>query len=226
MSDKWAEVMASHSGYPLLWGPTDVDRFILDPKRIAFFMARYKFAAKMLRDCTSIIDVGCGSGMGTLTFLQDTKAKHVRGVDFEQRVIDHANNELMPAVRNLRTDGEKLTFDCGDFSKMVWPELFDGLACLDVIEHVEPEKSGEFIVRLARSMTRNGVAVIGTPSLASAEYGSEFSKLGHINLYDADRLREELGGHFRHVFMFSMNDEYVGTQFDKLAHYYMALCIK
>jgi 2-polyprenyl-3-methyl-5-hydroxy-6-metoxy-1,4-benzoquinol methylase len=227
-AEKWHDVMESHSRYPLLWGPTDVDRFILDPKRIAFFMARYKFAAKMLRDCSSIIDVGCGSGMGTLTYLSDTGAKHVLGVDFEQVVIDHAVNHLCAAVQKLRPeDVERLTFACRDFSAGPYARgVHDGLSCMDVIEHVEPEKAWQFIQRIAATLTDNGIAVIGTPSLAGSAYASAHSQIGHINLYDPDRFRAELGQHFRHVFLFSMNDEIVHTGFDKMAHYLMALCVK
>lgn len=228
-AEKWSEVMASHSGYPLVWGPTDVDRFIHDPKRIAFFMSRYKFAAKMLKDCASIIDVGCGSGMGTLTFLSDTGARHIVGVDFERVVVDHAVDHLLRAVQKLRPgDVERLSFACRDVmaTRTSPQQVHDGLCCLDVIEHIEPERSGEFIRRLAGMLTPHGVAVIGTPSLAGSEFASEHSKIGHINLYDPDRFRTELGQHFRRVFLFPMNDEVVHTGFDKMAHYLMALCVR
>lgn len=221
----WADVRASHSKVPLMWGPTDVDRFICDPKRIAFFMSRYKFAAKMLSRCRSIVDVGCGSGMGTLTLLHDTDAMQVLGLDFESLAIDHAVKELLPAVAKLRDDVESLEFVCCDF--MTSPYVnFDGLCCLDTIEHVDRAEAATFIERMAGSLTASGIAVVGTPSLASAEHGSSHSRIGHINLYDADRLRQELSVRFRHVFMFSMNDEVVHTGFDKLAHYLIALCVK
>lgn len=228
-AEKWSEVMASHSGYPLLWGPTDVDRFIHDPKRIAFFMSRYKFAAKMLRDCTSIIDVGCGSGMGTTTFLSDTQAKHVLGIDFERRVIEHAHSHLLAAVQKLRpSDVERLTFACRDVmaGRRYPAPCHDGLCSMDVIEHVDPERADEFIDRLADMLPSHGVAVIGTPNLNAAVYGSVHSQIGHINLYDADRLRLDLSAAFRRVFLFSMNDEVVHTGFDKLAHYLIAVCVK
>lgn len=221
----WSEVMASHSRTPLLWGPTDVDRFLLDPKRIAFFMARYKFAAKMLRACGSIIDVGCGSGMGTLTFLSDTRATKVLGIDSERDVIDHAVNHLLTAVAKVRADVETLEFVCGDFAESPFVN-WDGLSCLDVIEHIDPGAANKFLDRVCAALGADGVAVIGTPSLHAAQYASKHSQIGHINLYDPDRLRDELSRKFRHVFMFSMNDEIVHTGFDKLAHYLIAVCVK
>jgi cyclopropane fatty-acyl-phospholipid synthase-like methyltransferase len=224
---KWNEVMESHSGIDLMWGPTDVDRFLFDPKRIAFFMSRYKFAAKMLRDCGSILDVGCGSGMGTLTFLSDTSAERVRGVDFERRVIDHANGHMLLALKEARpADAKKLEFLCRDFMGDAPSGIFDGVCSLDVIEHIEPERSHEFIGRISDALTDRGVAVIGTPSLAGSQYASVHSQIGHINLYDHDRFRKELGREFSRVFLFSMNDEIVHTGFDKLAHYLIAVCVK
>lgn len=224
--EKWDEVMATHSGIPLMWGPTDVDRFLLDPKRIAFFMSRYKFAGKMLAKCSRILDVGCGSGMGTVTFLNETRAK-ILGVDFEPKVIDHAQTKLFPALLSARNDAGRLSFECRDvLNTPMEVGAFDGLACMDVIEHIEPERSGEFIAKLVSSLKDYGVAIIGTPSKLAAQYASPHSQIGHINMYDGDGLREQLEFYFRRVFMFSMNDEIVHTGFDKLAHYHLAVCLK
>lgn len=229
MSDRadkaWSAVMASHSRVPLQWGPTDVDRYLGDPKRIAFFMSRYKFAAKMLKTSRSILDVGCGSGMGTLTFLSDTDATQVLGLDFEQEAIDHAVEHLIPAARKVRDDLDPLEFVQCDFMKSPYVN-FDGLCCLDVIEHIDPVQSPDFVQGLASALIPYGVAVVGTPSLASAEFASLHSRIGHINLYDPDRLRAELQASFSRVFMLSMNDEVVHTGFDRLAHYLLAVCVK
>jgi 2-polyprenyl-3-methyl-5-hydroxy-6-metoxy-1,4-benzoquinol methylase len=106
------------------------------------------------------------------------------------------------------------------------PGVFSGLACLDVIEHIEPVREKDFIHALSNSLDEDGIAVIGTPNLDARPYASPHSEIGHINNYDAERLRASLGSQFRHVFLFSMNDEMVHTGFDKLAHYLMALCVK
>jgi hypothetical protein len=49
----WAQVMALSSGIDLPLGPNSADRYLFDPKRFAFFLSRYKFAAKMLKGCRS-----------------------------------------------------------------------------------------------------------------------------------------------------------------------------
>jgi 2-polyprenyl-3-methyl-5-hydroxy-6-metoxy-1,4-benzoquinol methylase len=224
----WTDVMALSSGIDLALGPNSTDRYLFDPKRFAFFLSRYKFAAKMLKRCGSVIDVGCGDGMGTLTFLVDTQAQQVHGVDFDESLIAHAQNVLRPAVERARPERAAcLSFACRDILQAVGPhECFEGLSSLDVIEHIEERQEHEFLSRLAGHLSTNGVAVIGTPNALARQYASAHSEIGHINNYDPDRLQRSLEGHFRRVFLFSMNDEVIHTGFDKLAHYLIALCVK
>ncbi len=228
----WADTMATHSGADVRWGPTNVDCLLNDPKRIAFLLSRYKFAAKMMNSCRSIIDIGCGDGMGTLTFLTDTKAERVVGLDIEQRLIYHANG-IFPALRAARPDAAaRLKFVCGDFANPASmavntsPRSFDGLCCLDMIEHVDPSEGDWFMSQFAFALKDHGVAVIGTPNRLAAEYASRHSIVGHINLYSPDQFRAALERSFGRVFIFSMNDEVVSTGFDKLAHYLIGLAVK
>jgi 2-polyprenyl-3-methyl-5-hydroxy-6-metoxy-1,4-benzoquinol methylase len=228
--DTWDKVMGLYSGTQLLWGPTNVDRFLHDPKGICFFLSRYKFAGKMLRRCERIIDLGCGDGTGTHMLMCETQASEILGIDFEQRVIDHAVKQLMPAVRKVRPDdAARVHYVWRDFlaGEVYATGVCDGLACMDVIEHIEPgAEVEEFIQRIARTLDDRGIAVIGTPNVAAESYASIYSKTGHINLYDVDRLRGELEMEFDRVLMFSMNDETVHTGFDKMAHYLIAVAIK
>jgi len=229
-AERWADVRAQDTGVKLTLGPNTVGRYLLDPKRIAFMLSRYKFAAKMLRDCQSIIDIGCGDGFGTLTFLEDTKAERVLGVDFDPQLIEYAKLVLWPAVRKARNDSVTLGFREYDMLRGDPNDhdvrQFSGLCCTDVIEHIEPSRADAFIAKMYWTLRQDGVAVVGTPSKYAAQFASPQSQIGHINLYEPDRLREELGKHFKHVFLFSMNDEIVHTGFDKLAHYLMAVAIK
>ncbi len=212
------------SGGTYSLGPNSFDRYIHDPRRLGFMLSRYKFAAKMLNDCISIIDCGCGDGFGTVSLLDESRARTVYGVDFDQELIDHANQNLVPALRTARP-GAIISFLCADIMRMQSAPN-DGLCCLDVIEHVEPDQSVKFISKLDDLLLDGGIAVIGTPSANAAQYASKHSKVGHTNLYQPDRFRAELSEVFRHTFLFSMNDEMVHTGFDQLAHYLIAVCVK
>jgi 2-polyprenyl-3-methyl-5-hydroxy-6-metoxy-1,4-benzoquinol methylase len=220
--------MALSSGIDLPLGPNSTDRYLFDPKRFAFFLSRYKFAAKMLKGCHSIIDVGCGDGMGTLTYLSDTRAERVWGVDFDENLILHAQKVLHPALQRARPErAARLSFQCLDILETAGPyESFDGLSSLDVIEHIEERLEHEFLSRVAGHLGPVGVAVIGTPNALARQYSSTQSEIGHINNYDPDRLQQSLERYFSRVFLFSMNDEIVHTGFDKLAHYLIGLCVK
>lgn len=227
----WDEVMALSSGLILPLGPNTIDRYIFDPKRLCFFLSRYKFAAKMLKSCHTIVDVGCGDGMGTLTFAVDTRAELILGVDFDERLINHANKILLPCVlQSTPSYGSRIRFIQHDVLENSIPlegeKGMEGLTCLDVIEHIEERMEHQFLTCLSDCLIDNGVAIIGTPNDAARIYASKHSEIGHINNYNSERLEKSLGKYFKRVFMFSMNDEVVHTGFDKLAHYLIAVCVK
>jgi 2-polyprenyl-3-methyl-5-hydroxy-6-metoxy-1,4-benzoquinol methylase len=222
--EKWREIRAMDVPGNYCLGPNTFDRYINDPRRLAFMLSRYKFAAKMLRGCVAILDAGCGDGFGTVALLDTVGCHRVRGVDFDRDLIRHALVNLVPALQASGREAN-IGFYCSDLMTAE-PDLHEGICCLDVIEHIDPAQSHKFIRALADSLAEDGVAVIGTPNALASPYASAHSQVGHINLYDPDRLRRELGAFFSHVFLFSMNDEVVHTGFDKLAHYLIAVCVK
>ncbi|MBF0595743.1 MAG: class I SAM-dependent methyltransferase [Candidatus Omnitrophica bacterium] len=201
-------------------GPVNSEVIIKDTKHFLFTLARYKFAAKMLVRSSHIIEVGCGEGLGILSFLSETKAK-VTGLDFDAPQIAYDNKNIIPHAKG------RATFACHDFVNGPYKGVKgDGLVCLDVIEHIHAREQDKFLTNTCATLKQGGVAIFGTPNQDAQQYASARSKVGHINLFDADRLEKTLGGYFSHVFMFSMNDEMVHTGYKRMAHYLMALCIK
>ena len=225
--DAWDSVTATLSGQTLNLGPVTTDRYLGDPKRLSFFLSRYKFAAKMLRRCSRIADIGCGDGMGTITLVADTQAE-ILGIDFDKPQIDYANSTLLPALAAVNPAGRKrISFSCMDFSAAEpLKPVRDGLVSLDVIEHIAARDEGAFLEACRNSLADYGVAVIGTPNDYASQYAGKHSQLGHINLFKPDRLQSTLERYFSRVFLFSMNDEIVHTGFDKLAHYLMAVAVR
>lgn len=223
MSDSreiWQKVTELNHKEGFRLGPVNASTWLRDPRHLGFVLARYKFAAKMLRSCTAILEVGCGEGLGTLMLVRDTPARVV-GIDFDEAQIDYAQHEVEPHGQG------RLSFVCGDATSPTGtPARFDGLLCLDVIEHIEPSEESNFLANCLSNLRPGAVAIFGTPSLASNAFASPPSRLGHINLFDPDRFTNTLEKHFSHVFLFSMNDEMVHTGYAKMAHYLLALCIK
>lgn len=224
--EQWRKVRETDIPVSLRFGPNLVDRFLGDPKRLSFFLGRYAFAAKMLADCDTILDVGCGAGEGTLTFLQDTKATDILGIDFDETLIKYASEDLTAAVLKARPqDAERIEFQCADFLLHAGRD-FAGLSCMDVIEHVDPEESDAFIHSLADSLAPRGIAIVGTPNEHAAHLGSVHSKLGHINNFTPQRLHDDLSRYFGNVFMFGMNDATVNVGHPALWHYIIAIAVK
>jgi cyclopropane fatty-acyl-phospholipid synthase-like methyltransferase len=179
-------------------------------------LSRYKFVAKMLSGKKRVLEVGSSDAFGTRLVMQE--GCRVTATDFDPVFIDDARERM-------KTDGwacDTLVHDILDGP--VPPADFEGVYSLDVFEHIPPEREDVFVGNLARSVVKNGVAVIGSPSLQSQVYASKASKEGHVNCKDGQAYKAVMLRHFENVFLFSMNDEVVHTGFHPMAHYLFALC--
>ena len=206
MKDKKRDI--SFGKYASYW-------FYKTPRRMLHSLSYYKFAAKMIGNNKSVLDVGCNEGLGTLTLSKE--CGFAKGIDFDIDAISVAKKNF---------EGEKLHFSEEDILKMKSREKWDAIVNFDVIEHILPENNNEFFLSLVRNLDSKGLVVIGTPSLISQEYASEVSKKGHVNIYSPERLENEMKKHFSFVFMFSAHDEVIHTGYLPLAHYLIAIGCK
>jgi len=186
-----------------------------DPKRLAFVLSRYKFAAKMIPKGKRILELGCSEGIGVPILTEFSS--HYTGVDMDSEAID-------VAIRNWGS--ENRVFLCEDFLGKIYGK-FDAIVSLDVLEHIEPAVSHVFFDTIFKNLSDNGIAILGTPNITSSAYASEASRLGHINLYDAERLKKDMERLFYNVFVFGVNDEVVHTGFYAMCHYLICIgCYK
>ena len=182
-----------------------------DPKRLAFVLSRYKFAAKVASSGRRVLELGCSEGIGAPILAE--RASAYTGIDIDEPAIEAAR-------RNWT--GDRFEFLAGDFlDKPVG--AFDSVVSLDVVEHIQPESAQLFFDAIAANLDGDGLAVVGTPNATSEEYASEASRRGHVNLYEAPRLKESMGRIFHNVFMFGINDEIVHTGFAPMTHYLVAV---
>ena len=182
-----------------------------DPKRLAFVLARYRFAASMLPSGKSLLELGCSEGIGLPLLCR--KADSYTGIDYDASAI-------VTAQKNY--SGERHRFVHDDFMGKRYG-YFGGVVSLDVIEHIDRRYENQFLETVCLNLDHDGVCVIGTPNVTSEQYASEASRTGHINLYDAPRLAALLEQEFANVFMFGMNDEVAHVGFNPMAHYLMAV---
>lgn len=182
-----------------------------DPKRLAFTLARYGFAAKMLPARAKVLEIGCGDGFGTKVLRQ--AAAHVVAVDFDPIFIEDAiaNGSMKWPVEFVAHD--MLT------GPIVRHDLFDAVVSLDVLEHIAPHVEDVFLSNAVKTLTPSGVAIIGMPSLESQVYASEQSKAGHCNCKRGSELETTMLRHFANVFSFSMNDSAIFPGHSPMAHY-------
>ena len=201
-------MLAEYEGYSYRENPFDF--FII--------LSRYKFAMRMLKNTHTVGDVGCGKGYGSV-FL----AKHVH----EVIALDY-DNDLIRENSVENADVSNLSFQQFD---LLNPDIslngkFDAIVSMDVIEHFKRGKVQGVIGAYRDLLKDNGFAIIGTPNIASRPFASKRRLATHEFEYSPEEFEADLSTQFRNVFLFSMTDEIVSTQFNKLSWYLMALCIR
>jgi hypothetical protein len=187
-----------------------------DPKKFGIMLARYKFAAKMFEGIKGpVAEIGCADGFGARIVHQMVEGP-LHLYDVEEAWLDSFT-------------AANLQFWTHDITRAPLPHgpssmRYRAIYMLDVYEHIEPVREHTALSNICRSLTADGVFLIGTPSLESQVYASAISKAGHVNCKTGEGLRRLLLAFFDNVFMFGMNDEVIHTGFLPMAHYLFALC--
>ena len=185
-----------------------------DPKRTLFTLARYKFVSKMISGSQEVLEIGCADAFGTRIVQQSVK--NITAIDFDPLFIEDVKSRydknwpLNTFVHNI-LDGPV-------------PGLYDSIYSLDVLEHINKKDENIFLKNLVSSLTKEGVAIIGMPTLESQVWASPQSKAGHVNCKSGEDLKVTLSNFFQNVFIFSMNDEVIHTGYFPMAHYILGLC--
>jgi len=201
---------------PLSMGVNAAHLWMEDPKHLAFTFSRYKFVSKVLADSESVIEIGCGDG-----FAARIVACNVRSLlltDFDPLFVEEASRfSISPYL--YQTEVYDFIHN-GPYEK----QKFSAAYCLDVLEHITLLDEDIFLKNIVGSLRSDGLLVVGSPSIHSQLYASESSKAGHVNCKSYEELKSTLKKFFHNVQIFCMNDEVVHTGFEKLAHYYLAVC--
>lgn len=186
--------------------------YITDPRMLGFVCARYKFVAKLLEtNCGQgqVVEIGCGEAFGSPIVAASVRELLCTDVDKVQ-IGDNVERNVRP---------EHMKFAIHDFRTGPLDFKMDAAYAIDVIEHVEKPTEREWLANIAESLREPGICIMGTPNATAAQYGSKWSQIGHINLKTHGELLALMQEQFRTVFMFSMNDEVVGTGYAPMSHY-------
>ena len=212
--DIWREIRDYIGSQRLELGPYSTYNLLNVPRHLLFSFSRYKFAARLIGDSpkVNILELGCSEGLGTLLLAGDFH--NLTGVDSDKEAIQWAKS-------NLEKKGN-IVFKYDDFLGKIYGK-FDVVVALDVIEHIPKEQETDFFRAVTGNLKDDGYCIIGTPNVTASQYSSEPSKMGHVNLFSAERLRDTVREYFKNVFLFGMNDEVVHTGFYPMSHYLIAL---
>ena len=214
MSKKvWAAVKKGLKKQTVQLGPYFSYQILDTPRHFLFSMSRYKFAARMLpqNKRVKVLELGCQEGIGTLILAE--AGHQVLGVDFDKDAILHAQNIVKK---------DNISFRQADFMGKRFGK-FDAVVSLDAIEHINTELEDKYMKTICANLCSSGFALIGTPNVTAKSYASKYSRVGHINLYSAERLDALFRKYFDNVYIFGMNDEVIHTGFYPMCHYLMAL---
>lgn len=209
---KETQYAACHAAEPVTLGPMASEAYRRDPKRLGFTLARYKFVSKMLTGFGRVAEIGCGDGFGSTVVEKEVKLLNL--FDFDEAWKPFA--EKATGRRFQVHDIVKAALDG-------WS--YEAIYMLDVIEHIAPADEATVMHNIARSLDKNGVLIIGTPSLESQPYASAQSARGHVNCKSGEKLRSAMLKNFGRVFMFGMNDEMVHVGFMPMCQYLFAVCV-
>lgn len=201
-------------------GPWTSFSFLSDPKHVSFVLARYKFVSKMLAEKLTILEIGCGDGVGSPIIASIPSVKTIHCIDWDQRNID-GNSARYSFL------SEKVKFVNHDINNNPYLDFgkFEAAFMVDVIEHVEPKLEDQFMQNICDSLTNDGILITGTPNIYASEWASPQSAAQHINLKSQETLANLMRKYFQHTFLFSMNDEVIHTGYSKMAHYIWTVSI-
>lgn len=181
-----------------------------DPKRLAFYLSRYKFVSKMFEGRKNVLEIGCGDAFASRIVSQSVGSLTV--CDFDPLFIEDAksrHSELWP-----------FQYDICDYTKDHINKKFDGIYLLDVFEHIAPNNCDKFVKNIIESMDKTSALIVGIPSIESqALIPDEKKDPGHVNCLSGSDFKSFFQRYFLNTFLFSMNDEVVHTGHSKMAHY-------
>lgn len=178
--------------------------------------ARYKFISKMITKNDVVLDVGCGTGVSSLFYAQNSKK--VIGIDLLSDLIEVTNKKNLTLIK-------------GDIFKtsiaLLKKKKISFISCNDFIEHFS-EKNGLKLIKKFSDLLpkKGGTLIIGTPSIYSKKFRAKHNKKQHLHEYDPIELKTKCLKYFPRVFLFSMNDEVINTGFHKLSWFTFAICVK
>ena len=214
--------MAEFTGERVIPGLVDADLF-------NEHVSRYKFAARLIPKGGAILDLGCGTGYGTVELFGGTS---IVGADVSAEAVAYARaNYGREGVTFLEASCEALPLT---------DHQFDLITCFEVIEHLENWRG--LLAEAQRLLRPGGSFVVSTPN--KAYYAETRGKTGpnpfHTHEFEYAEFESALKEYFPHVRIWSQNHaaaivfapptpaaavlEASGSRVPEDSHFFIAVC--
>lgn len=163
-----------------------------DPRRFnAYQQGRYEWILRPLGDIKGKRVLDAGSGGGSLSYLLAQAGAKVEGVEFDEKGVELARENLRSADR-----GRNLicNFTHGSVYELPFEKnAFDAVVSCEVIEHLqEPER---MLAEVARVLKPGGIFVLTTPYRLTEIPQDE----NHVKEFYPGEVQHMLEKHFRDV---------------------------
>jgi ubiquinone/menaquinone biosynthesis C-methylase UbiE len=214
--------LAEFTGERVIPGLVDADLF-------NEHVSRYKFAARLIPKGGAILDLGCGTGYGTVELFGGTS---IVGADVSAEAVAYARaNYGREGVTFLEASCEALPLT---------DHQFDLITCFEVIEHLENWRG--LLAEAQRLLRPGGSFVVSTPN--KAYYAETRGKTGpnpfHTHEFEYAEFESALKEYFPHVRIWSQNHaaaivfapptpaaavlEASGSRVPEDSHFFIAVC--
>ena len=214
--------MAEFTGERVIPGLVDADLF-------NEHISRYKFAARLIPKGGEILDLGCGTGYGTVELFGGPS---IVGADVSAEAVAYARaNYGREGVTFLEASCEALPLT---------DHQFDLITCFEVIEHLENWRG--LLAEAQRLLRPGGSFVVSTPN--KAYYAETRGKTGpnpfHTHEFEYAEFESALKEYFPHVRIWSQNHaaaivfapptpagavlEASGSRVPEDSHFFIAVC--
>ena len=167
---------------------------------------RYKFASKLCKG-KKVLDLGCGSGIGSV-YLLNSGASKVYGGDFKESIKIAKKNfpEKITGLTFFETVNGLDNFN---------DNFFDVVVCFEVIEHVENRH--KFLNQISRVLKKSGLIIISTPNKRIiAPLKTKYPKpenipkkqkgYPHLIEFNANQFKKLINCHFCNTLFYGQNE--------------------
>ncbi len=148
---------------------------------------RLEKVAELIDVEKKILDIGVGWGDIVPILLKCNDKVDYTGIDFSEKIINRLHDKH-PDQKFIKTTSDALK------------EKYDYVLVLEVLEHIVPSKTFDFIKEVNRLLNDEGILIVTVPmneniknaTFVCGKCGSFVNKMGHVRDYSSELIKAEL----------------------------------